>query len=195
MEQSHEWSTFGLTKGQRSGREKHRWTDGDRTTRESLAVPSGMAAARVGEGAALDLTGQNHEGGPSSFVKEVAGHEPEANVPMKWQGPGPSSNISQEECVGRRKRVARTKRWLHEFRRPVDRCQAKLVAVCPLTMRRGTFCSAIEDPKANVEPNQVTSSGPIGLQTPITKSFARCHSSGASLDIAAFCSDHSFQAF
>ena len=49
-------------------------------------------------------------------MKEVADHELVGNVPMKWQGAGPSSNISQEECVRRRKREARTKRWLHEFR-------------------------------------------------------------------------------
>ena len=37
--------------------------------------PSGMAAGRGGESAALDLAGQSHEGGWSSTVKEVAGHE------------------------------------------------------------------------------------------------------------------------
>ena len=79
-----------------------RWRK-DRTIRLSLAVPSEMAAGS-GESAALDLAGQSHEGGWSSTVKEVAGHELEENVPMKLQGPGPSSNISQEECAQTQKR-------------------------------------------------------------------------------------------
>ena len=75
-----------------------RWRK-DRTIRGSLAVPSGMQAGRGGESAAPVLAGW------PSTVKEVAGHELEANVTMKWQGPGPSNNISLEECVRRRKQV------------------------------------------------------------------------------------------
>ena len=53
MGHSHEGSTFGLTKGRRSVRGKHRWTDGDwtdgeRTGRpeESLQCPLGSISAR-----------------------------------------------------------------------------------------------------------------------------------------------------